>query len=263
MQGKHLYVGPIGFHGRPPSGDAADFTGYMITPGGLQGVRGGVGVSSESLQRPGAHGEFDLPVFKQARVVTVGGSAIESNEDALEQLGIVLGGLGAGGESMPLVYHGAGLVIHGRGRMVSQEFEPDFRRIGGGRSATTYSLSLSMRDPRWYGAVHESVSTGGNVATTNRGNFSAHQRFRVEGNMPGGYWLSGRGRIFEVPGPLPPGRVDLVDFRTGVVKRNGVPVAGVVPRTWDVPGGGTVQWALTPFGSGSGTATSYLAATYI
>lgn len=259
MQGKHLYVGPVGFHGRPPSGDAAGFKGYMITPGGLQGVRGGVGVSSESVQRPGAHGEFDLPVFKQGRVVTVGGHAVEVNDDALEQLGIVLGGLGAGGESMPLVYHGAGLVLHGRGRVIAQEFEQPVVGI----PRATYSLSLSMRDPRWYGTVHESVSTGGNVATSNRGNFPAHQRFRVEGNMPGGYWLSGRGRIFEVPGPLAPGRVDLVDFRTGVVKRNGVAVAGVTPRAWDVPGGGTVQWALTPFGSGSGTATSYLPATYI
>lgn len=260
MQGKHLYVGPIGFHGRPPSGEAADFKGFMIPRGGLQGVRGGVGVASESVQRPGEHGEFDLPVFKQARVVTVGGYAIESNDDALEQLGIVLGGLGAGGESMPLAYHGAGIVLHGQGRVISQEFQQDV----GGIARATYSLSLSMRDPRWYGETREFPTSNGDIITMHHdGNFLATPRFTANGTYPNGYLLHAGGRVVQVAGSPTPVS-DVLDFRTGMVVRNGA----LQPRLlqhgqfFSVPGGAVLSWRADPLG-GTGTVTAHVTDTYM
>ena len=260
MQGKHLYVGPIGFHGRPPSGEASDFKGLMITPGGLQGVRGGVGVSSESVQRPGEHGEFDLPVFKTARVVTVGGYAVESNDDALEQLGIVLGGLGAGGESMPIVYHGAGLVLHGRGRVISQEFE----QAVSGIARATYSLSLSMRDPRWYGKTREfATSSDALVKMSHDGNVPAVPRFTVTGTFPNGYALHAAGRVVQVAGSASAIN-DVVDFRTGMVTRNGTLAPTLLQQAqfWSVPGGADLSWRLDRVG-GTGSATAVLPATYM
>lgn len=262
MQGEHLYVGNIGFHGQPPSGAAVNFEGFMYVRGGLQGVRGGVGVTAAAVQRPGRHGEYDLPVFKQARIVTIDpGWAFAKNAGALEQLGIVLGGLGGDGQSMPLTYYSpGGMVLTGRGRVILQDFQQEV----GGIHRARYSLSLRMPDPRWYGETHESDSVNGVfVDSVNRGNVPAHPRFEVTAGaagLPSGYSLVGRGgRAFGVPVALAAGKKAEIDFRTGTVRHDGVRVQGVTPRTWTVDGGGVIGWQLVPV-SGAGTAKCFVTA---
>lgn len=257
MQG--LMVGNVGFHARP-TGAPGDFHGFMYGPGGIQGVRGGVGVSSAAAQRPGRHGEIDLRVFKTARVVSLNGAAIAPSAGALDQLGIVHGGLGADGDVMPLTYYSeGGLVLNGSGRVILQDFEQE----RGGNPKATYALSLSMRDPRWYGGEQESVSAGdsvtfGNVAlASHRGNTIAQPRFTVAPlagfNLTAGYQIKGKGQTFEVPGPLNLGQVDKVDFATHTVRRDGVLVKGVVPRSFTIRSGEEVPWRFWPL-SGAGSA---------
>lgn len=263
MQGEHIYIGDVGFHGQPPSGPAAGFEGFMYGPGGLQGVRGGVGVASSAIQRSGRHGEFDTAVFKQARILALDGNAIARSEPRLEQLGIVHGGLGGDGQSLPLTYYSpGGLVLTGSGRVILQDFQQEV----GGIANARYSLSVRMPDPRWYGETHVSDAVPGEfVPSVNDGNVPAHPRFEVTAGadgLPAGYALVGRGgRVFGVPAPLAAGKTAEIDFRTAIVRHDGVRVQGVTPRTWTVDPGTEVGWQLVPIDDqGAGTAQCFVTA---
>lgn len=261
-----LIIGGVEFHAYAAS-RARDFRGLIYGPGGLQGVRGGVGVSTTSGQRPGRHGELDLPVFKSARVLTLNGHALARNAADLDALSLEFGGLGADGGSVPITYYSdGGLVLDGTGRIILSDFEQE----RGGTDTATYALSVSMRDPRWYGPERESVSAGdsityGNIATaSHRGNTVAAPRFTVVATQnigANGYELKGKGRTFQVPGPLNVGQVDKVDFAAGTVRRDGALVRGVVPRTFGLLGGEDVPWRFWPL-SGAGKATMQPRDTY-
>lgn len=286
MLGQHLYVNEVGFHGRPDGGSpwgmpgqsparspwvspgaplsarASKFRGFMFGPGGLQGVRGGVAVVSSSVQRPGEHGEFDLPVFKGARVVTVSGQALAPSERELDDLALQLSGLGAAGESVPLRHHAAGgRVLTGSGRVIAQEFD----QTVGGIATATYMLSLSMRDPRWYGAIRPYVTSSDALVTMQQaGNVAAVPRFEVAGTFPNGYALHAAGRVVQVAGSAS-AITDVVDFRTGMVTRNGTLAPTLLQQAqfWSVPGHGVpLSWRLDRVG-GTGTATASVPDTFM
>ena len=244
-------IGEIEFHGHTDRG-------FLIGPGGFKGWEGAPASRRESGDRPGAHGSFRTPAFKGARLVTLAGTALASSEAEVVYMGDVLAGVGQSTVRVSVTTEAGTLWADG-----DVEGPIIWDRVGGTAEAD-YELSLLFPDPFKYGGVHTSVSTGGNVSTSHRGNTDAWQRFTVTGNMPNGYWLSGRGRVFEVPGPLAPGQTDVVDFKKRTVRRNGALVTGIGAAAWSVPGGAVVDWSLTPFGGvGSGTATSALLDTYI
>ena len=147
----------------------------------------------------------------------------------------------------------------------SVEGEVKFDRVGGHLEAG-FAFSLYMADPFKYGETRDlPVSSGdsvtfGNLAVmSHRGNTAARPKFTVTPttSMTSGYQIKGKGRTFEVPGPLNVGSTDKVDYDAGTVRRNGVLVTGVIPRTFDVNGGESAEWRFWPL-SGAGTATPHL-----
>lgn len=228
---------------------------YTIGRDGLTGWWGRPDGEGGGTPRPGRHGEFDEDLYLAGRIITLRG-LVKAHPDSRQAALDRLSALGADGERLQIVVDEDGVEAWAWCRVRSC---PIGRATAGHHPE--FTLTARAADPRKYGAVHESVSTGGPAVASHDGNFAAHQRITVTGSMPG-YSLTSGGRAFIVPGPLGAGQSDVVDMRTGIVKRNGVVVVGVTPRTWDVPAGVEVTWALAPAG-GTGTATSSTPDTYV
>lgn len=258
---RSLTVAKTGFFGQP-HGDVGEFTGFMFGPDGLSGV-GESGTSGGGEQRPGQHGEFDEQVFLTGQVVTVSGTAIERLDAKLDQLGVILGGLGAGGARLPLKYTSALGDLFGHGRVIARRFAQ--RR--GGIPKADYMLSVRKADPRWYGVARTFVSSGEASEAHHRGNFEALPVFDVAGNSPGGYRLRRGGlETFNVSLPLVPGQPHRVDFRTRTVSVGGVAQFGAVarPEVWTLPAGPITSWRILDHTTaGTYTATMTVPDTFV
>ncbi|MFC7430977.1 MULTISPECIES: hypothetical protein [unclassified Agrococcus] len=225
------------------------FEGYSIGRGGLTGWWGrpaGVGGGS---RRPGAHGEFDTPLYLPGRVVTVAGQVRQRDSRSRALAADRLAGLGADGERGRVVVEEDGFSTWAWCRVLSADVE----RFTSGHHPE-YDLMLRCADPRRYGE-RRSEPTTSNVGKVmvNRGNFPASPRFRIAGPQPGGYQIWGADELPYTVGAVPANSTDVVDFATGLVTRDGVVLTGAVvtPRTWTVPAGGTKEWGVTLTGSGS------------
>lgn len=253
----HIQFGGFVFYG----GEMPAPTGFTVSR--FSGWTGGPGVKRETVDRQGAPGSFRAVSYATDRVVSWGGRYHGSSLDDVQAMSDAL----SGAESRELVV----TVAWPESRWVNAtvdrvRFEPE-----GALPYADYQVDLWLPDPRKFGVVRESVSsaTSANADTAivkawHRGNFDATPRFTVtaSSSMSSGYQLKGKGRTFEVPGPLSVGQTDKVDFRSGTVRRNGVLVTGVVPRTFTVAGGEVADWRLWPL-SGAGSATMHLPDTFI
>ena len=247
-------IGSVVLHGdSPPAG-----VGYVIKPDGVAGLFGGLDMRRDSTERPAAHGEFAAPGLLASRTVTLDGYVWGRSFDEAWGLAQVLNGLGAPGTELALTVEDT-LGSRSAGAYLARTPETTPKRLAG---HFTFTIHLWLPDPVFLGTLRETTSTGADASASHEGNFDAWPHFTVTGDMPDGYSLTSQGRAFEVPGPLPADQSDVVNFSTGVVKRNGNTVSGVIPRVWSVPGGHVIDWALVP-DSGSGSAICQLADTYI
>lgn len=252
----HVRVGNVDFYGHTTNG-------FLIGPDGFRGWEGSAATKRNTVEREGQHGAFDTPAHKSARLFTLAGTALADSEGELEQLEEVLAGVGQS-RTQIVVSSAKGT----RWAYGSVEGPVVWDRIGGALEAE-YEVSFLLPDSFKYGETRETVSAGdsvtfGNtVAASHRGNAPAHPRFTVTAtsSMTSGYQIKGKGRTFDVPGPLNVGSTDKVDFRTGQVLRNGVAVANVIPQRFQVNGGESAEWRLWPL-SGAGTATMHLTDTF-
>lgn len=249
----HVRIGNVDFLGFTASG-------FLIGPDGFKGWEGAPATRRAGIDRAGQHGAFSTPTFKAGRLVALSGHALANSEAELEHLGEVLSGVGQSEQTIAV--QSAQGYRWGRG---SVEGEVKFDRVGEATEAT-WSLSLFMPDPFKYGETRESGSSGANVSAFHRGNTAAVPRFKVAGLWSGGYRIRGpQGQSFSVVGTLNSNVVDEVDFRTGMVRRNGVPLTRAVlsPEMWSVPGGAAVQWRVEGIDGGSGSAVMYLTDTFV
>ena len=248
-----IRVGNVDFHG---------FTthGFLISPGGFKGWEGSAATKRDAAERVGRHGAFSAPAFKSARLVSVAGTALADSEAELEHMGEVLAGVGQSEQTITVTTEQGT-----RWGVGSVEGEIKFDRVGGHLEAA-FAFSLYMPDSFKYGETRDlpassgdSVTFGSTVQMHHRGTVAALPKFTVTAttSMTSGYQIKGKGRTFEVPGPLNVGSTDKVDYETGTVRRDGAIVTGVVPRTFDVNGGESVDWRLWPL-SGAGTAVPHL-----
>lgn len=255
----HVRVGNVDFHG---------FTTHGFLLGGrraFEGWEGRPGMRSERAERPAGAGSFSVPAYLSSRLVTLRGTALAESEAELEHMEDVLNGLALTDTQMT-VRSEKGT----RWSWCRAEDEVKWTRVGGALEAE-FEISFFLADPRKFGEVRETVSTGSNVTAHHRGNGPATPRFKVAASWFGGYRIRGPlkadgvERSFSVVGPMTGSSVDLIDFNTGVVLRNGLPLRGAVlsPEMWTVPGGGSVRWRIEGISGGTGSAVMYLPDTFI
>lgn len=236
--------------------------GLFVGPDGFEGWDDGGGESRrESVERPGAHGEFDLPVFLGSRVVTIDGHALAWSEAELGHLRSQIMGLGATGARFKVTVDHQGQTLWAWARRGSK---PTFKDAGirYGMHRARFMVQFVCADPRKYGYT---LSYPGGAAAFNLGNFPALPRIEVTGNMPSGYAIHGPGgKRFVTTAALVPGMVHSINMAEGWLRILGVVQATKVPRAevWAIPAGGQAVQTLVPV-SGSGQMKVFVTDTFV
>ncbi|WP_404474851.1 hypothetical protein [Microbacterium aerolatum] len=241
---------------RPDDGPSR-VEGLFVGPDGFNGWDDGVDVRRESVDRPGQHGEFDLPVFNGSRVISVDGHALAWSEYELGQLRNRVMGVGADGGRQVISVEHQGDTLHATVRRGSKPTFVD-SGIRHGMHRARFALFLVAADPRKYGDVHEFPA--GQVAI-NRGNFPATPRLMV-GAGSGGYTVTGPNGRQVVVGTAPAG-AHYIDFVSGgLFTAAGVRQVGAITvyQPWTIPPGVP---GVTATISGSRTLTQRVTDTYI
>lgn len=236
--------------------------GFVISPDGFDGWDDGVSMRQENTARPQAHGSFDLPVYQDARTVSITGNAFADSPRELLRLGNRLTGLLAGGQSGRIQVERYGDVQWADGRLAAQTKFTE----RGGQNCASFQVQIWCPDPRKFGNSQDfSVALGSQAAVFHRGNYDAAPSIRVSGLMPSGYTLTGPGgRRFVVTRSAGSGESHLIDMNTGILKVNGSVVTGGVSVADTIlipPGSSTTIGLSAP--SGTGTSTVTVLDTYI
>lgn len=219
-------IGGLVFESDPRDVDDA----FLLTR--LTGWFGAAGVRREETQRPAAHGSFDSPGYRDAKVPFLEGTVTARSPGALahkcRQLEALLSD---GGQERVSVQDERGHVTWQVVRLAQPAVVTDF---GDGETAD-FQVGFWSPLAETYGEAR--LFTGSSAKVYHRGSLPAPVRVRIP-NGPAAYTISSPGGVFQVAG-APSGGEHVVDLRTGRVTRNGVLLSGVVTRaeTWDVPAG--------------------------
>lgn len=244
--------------GRPRDG-VSRVEGLFVGPDGFNGWDDGVDVRREAVERPGEHGEYDLPVFNGSRVISIDGHVFAWSDDDLRFLRDRVMGVAADGGRHQLSVTHQGSTLHATVRRGAKPLFVDSGKRSGRRRAT-FALYLVAADPRKYGEVHEYQS---GEPAVHYGNFAASPELIVTGTMPG-YSVHGPdGRTLTVSQELAAGQTHRIDLLTGRVYRDGVLQVGVRRGpVWTVPASSAAVHTLVP-ASGSGSLTVRVTDTFI
>lgn len=224
--------------------------GFYIKKGGLKGVFGGVGVRGESVEYPHGDGDFELPVFRSSRFVTIEGPCIADSAERLDWYSNVLTGLLAGPDSGRVIFDLPGGVRWGDAQLNGP---PEFDITMWGQRAD-WQLSLKFADPYLY---RDAASFAGGSPSFHRGNTKAIPVHTVTGSNGSGYTINGPdGKRFTVTRAVVAGSPHVIDMATGWLTINGVVQTGAVTVSdlWAVPGGAQVTHTI----AGSGLTLSTL-----
>lgn len=246
----NVRVGGLTFWG----GAGAD--GFYIGDDSLRGVFGGVGVKGRDVEAPHRHGDFDVPVFRSGRVVSLAGPCHSPNAEVHGHRNRQLTGLLAGGDVGRVVFDIPGGPLWADGRLADA---PEWRNILWG-SWADYFLQLKFADPRLYGETRK-FDPASSLSLHHYGNFAALPVFTITGTSGGGYTINGPGgRKFTVTTPLVGGVPHTVSMRDGYLRVGGSIVMGGVTRAdlWAVPPGAKVTVSVT-----AGSLSASVADTFI
>lgn len=235
-----------------------DRFGRWVVTDGLENWWGSPDTRGDTEDRPDADGELDLPVYNQARLLTLQGHLHGKNHDLLHEAGKFLSSSMFG--RFKVQGHGPTLWADGR-RNSGFLFNPVTDTFA------QWQVRIKFVDPRQYGDTRTwSASVGSNaVDIFHRGNYGAVPRFVVAGSMPGGYRLTIKGQIFTVTRPLVSGQPHSIDYGTGRLRVNGVIVPGGLGwgfKPLITPGIATAL-SIEPITTGTATVTLTLTDTYI
>ena len=236
--------------------DDGPIVGFFVEADGWEGWDDGVSGRRDALPRPSAHGEFDLPVTRGPRTVTLKGQAVARNAFELGRLRSAWTGIGADGDRFPITVDHQDETLSATARTIDARFKDTGNR--GRRCRAEVSLELLCADPRKYGTITE--VSGNTVTVANRGNFPASPVVTVAGPRSG-YTITGpEGREYQVTQALAAGQTHRIDFRTGLLYRNGSPQLGAIGRAelWAIPPGRQISMAIS-----SGSMTVSVADTFI
>src|SRR5690606_35423009 len=150
------------------------------------------------VERPQAHGEFDVPVFRTSRIVSITGPCLADSAEKLDWYSNQLTGLLADGQAGRVVFDIPGGPRWGDARLFDV---PDFEPVLWGERAA-WQLQLKFANPRLFGETR-TFGPGASVTAHHYGNFPATPVITVSGAAPGGYTLTGPdGKQFIVTRPL-------------------------------------------------------------
>lgn len=215
-------------------------------------------VQGETISRSNADGEYDLPIYNQARFLTVTGTLRTTSHDLTHEGMNFLTGPIAGR-----------LQVAGHGNLQWAEA----KRNGGVKftpltdTLSQWQVRLKCVNPLKYGDAQQVAGvTGTGFYLNHFGNYPASPVFSITGDMPSGYRIDSGGLEHRVDRPLAPGSTHFIDFRNGLLRENGGYVNGGAGRVtpFKVPPGSARLFLVQALGgSGSGNIAATLYDTYI
>lgn len=239
--------------------NGSDRFGEWVTLGdGFEGWWDSPDVQGESVERPNADGEYDLPIYNQARLITVPGHLHTKSHAEMHDAMNYFNGAMAG--RFQVTGHGPTQWADAK-RRAGVKFTPITDTFA------QWQVSLKCPDPRKYGLARTfPLVKGDYVDLFHRGNYNASATVSVTGNAPDGYTLREPGGVyFEVTGPLLPGQTHTIDFRTGVFRINGYIINGQtgVSDLWFIEPGVTKPMKITSASTNTVNAVATVVDTYI
>ncbi|BCW47900.1 hypothetical protein [Arthrobacter sp. StoSoilB13] len=235
-----------------------DRFGEWVVTGGMEDWWGSPDTKGEVVDRPDADGELDLPVYNQARLLTLSGSLHTDSHEQMHEAQAYFASPMFG--RFMVAGHGPTQWADGK-RNSGAKFLPVTDRFA------QWQVRLKFVDPRKYGETWTWAASVGAPASGiwHRGNYDATARFVVAGSMPDGYKLTIKGLIFNVTAPLVTGHPHSIDYGTGRLSIDGAIVHGGLGWgfTPGITPGVPTALAIEPNTTGTGTATLTLLDTYI
>ena len=228
--------------GRPAHGSPIE--GFYVGKNGWKGWDDSTAGRRNAVPRPAMHGEFDLPVFRSSRVLTIDGHAFAKSEYDLGKLRALWTGIGADGDLVPIQARHQGEFLRAAGRVITATFNDagyESRLL-----RADVSLELICADPRKYGLLRH--FTGNPAEVFHLGNFPAQSKITVSGVAASGYTVTGPGgRRVVVSKPLTAGAPHVIDFAVGGLFVGGARQTGAVTiwEPWAVPAGTPVTVSVT------------------
>jgi hypothetical protein len=245
----------ITWAGRTLSG--SDRFGEWAVTGELEGWWDSPEIKGETQDRPYQDGEFDLPVYNQARIITINGNLRAKSHQQLHEAGDFLTGPISG--RLTVTGHGSARWADAK-RNSGVKFTPVTDVFA------QWQVRLKCVDPRKFGESKTiAVATGSPVSAFHRGNYNAMPSFIIRGDMPGGYTITVNGWNYTVTSALVTGAPHRIDYNNGRLYRNGVLSQGNLgnTNTTPIPPGQSVAVGLYPVTTGSGSADMTITDTYI
>ena len=235
-----------------------DRFGRWLVTGGMEDWWGSPDTKGETVDRPDADGELDLPTYNQARLLTLSGSLHTDSHEQMHEAQAFFASPMFG--RFTVAGHGPTLWADGR-RNSGAKFLPVTDRFA------QWQVRLKFVDPRKFGETRSwAASVGANAGNIHhRGNYNATPRFVVAGSMPGGYQLTIKGQVFTVTQPLVSGQPHSIDYGDGRLRIGGAIVHGGLGYGFTpmiTPGVATAL-SIVPNTTGTATATLTLLDTYI
>lgn len=192
-----------------------------------------VSVRQERFERPAAHGDFDVPVYRGSRLIQASGYCTAESLPKLNWYRNAFLGLLGDGSSGRLTREMDGLATWSDVRLAD---EPTFDKHVFAPYAE-WEFTLTAADPRKYG---QERSFAADEAAFHYGNFPATPRIIVRGTAESGYTVTGPGgREVVVMRPLSPSAPHTLDFATGGLYVGGSRVMGAITtfQPWVIPPG--------------------------
>lgn len=208
--------------------------GLFVKRDGLKGWDDLPSGRRDAVALPQAHGEFDLPVFRGPRLVTVEGYILASSAFDLGELRSQLLGVGADGQAVQVRVDHQEQTLSASGRVISASVVDTANR--GQRVRASFAIDLVCADPRKYGAAN--IVEGKTVQASHLGNFPASPLIEVTGPITAPYTVTGpSGRSITVSQALAAGQTHRLNLATGEISRNDTRQFGAltVYQPWTVP----------------------------
>lgn len=192
----------------------------------------------ETVDRANADGEYDLPVYNAARILTFDGLLHAKSHMDMHEAGDFLTGPMRG--RLQVAGHGntkwADAV-----RSSSTLFEPITDTLA------RWQVHLRFPDPRKFGDLHTfPVSAGAPATVFHRGNYNASPVVQINGPVTGGFTITHPGGLYTAVGDLAAGSTIRIDFNTGRLRLNGNDRSDLVTRAdlYKVPPGNTAAFSV-------------------
>ena len=207
----------------------------FLNPDGIEGFTGGTADRGEQTNRPYGDGALSVDGFLSAGSLALEGGIIAPTPDELVNKI----------NRFVAEFRNREIVVSMRNelgrywRMARRNSLPTVTRDGNDRCFAEFEAELWLPDPHYYGSTR---SYAAGVRAPNFGSADAIPIIRVRGPQPAGYTVGdGEGGEIVVTSTLSAGGTDVIDLRTGWVRRAGVIISGAVSKfqPWVVPAYGS------------------------